>query len=61
MVTQSTCKKFAQFWVFNILKRESTISANEEIIVRNICNVELQPNIYDVQKYINYTLYDIIL
>ena len=48
MVTQSTCKKFAQFWVFNILKRESTISANEEIIVRNICNVELQPNIYDV-------------
>ena len=29
----------------NILKRESTIPPNEEIIRHNICNVELQPNI----------------
>jgi hypothetical protein len=35
-------------WVFNILKRESTIPSNEEIIRHNICNVELQPNICDV-------------
>ena len=47
-VTKATRKKFAQSWVFNILKRESTIPPNEEIIRRNICNVELQPNICDV-------------
>ena len=41
VVTKSTRKKFAQFWVFNILKRESTIPPNEEIIRYNICNVEL--------------------
>ena len=48
VVTKSTRKKFAQSWVFNILKRESTIPPNEEIIRHNICNVELQPNICDV-------------
>ena len=41
-------KKFPQSWVFNILKRESTIPPNEEIIRHNICNVELQPNICGV-------------
>ncbi len=41
-------KKFPQSWVFNILKRESIIPSNEEIIRHNICNVELQPNICDV-------------
>jgi len=48
VVTKSTRKKFAQSWVFNILKRESTIPPNEEIIRHNICNVELQLNICDV-------------
>ena len=48
VVTKSTRKKFAQSWVFNILKRQSTIPPNEEIIRYNICNVELQPNICDV-------------
>jgi len=48
VVTKSTRKKFPQSWVFNILKRESTIPPNEEIIRHNICNVELQPNICDV-------------
>ena len=43
-----TRKKFPQSWVFNILKRESTNPPNEEIIIHNICNVELQPNICDV-------------
>ncbi len=47
-VTKSTRKKFAQSWVFNILKRESSIPPNEEIITHNICNVELQPSICDV-------------
>ena len=48
IVTKSTRKKFVQSWVFNILKRESTIPPNEEIIIHNICNVELQPSIVDV-------------
>ena len=48
IITKSTRKKFPQSWVFNILKRESTIPLNEEIIRLNICNVELQPNICDV-------------
>ena len=48
VVTKSTRKKFPQSWVFNILKRESSIPPNEEIIRHNICNVELQPNILDV-------------
>ena len=48
VITKSTCKKFAQSWVFNILKRESTIPPNEEIIRYNICNVELQTSICDV-------------
>ena len=48
VVTKSTRKKFAQSWVFNILKRENTIPPNEEIIRHNICNVELQPNIADI-------------
>ena len=48
VVTKSTRKKFVQSWVFNILKRESTIPPNEEIIRHNICNVELQPSIVDV-------------
>jgi len=47
-VTKATHKKFPQSWVFNILKRESTIPSNEEIIRHNICNIELQPNILDV-------------
>ena len=47
IVTKSTCKKFSQSLVFNILKRESTTPPNEEIIRRSICNVELQPNIFD--------------
>ena len=47
-VTKATRKKFPQFWVFNILKRENTIPPNEEIIRHNIYNVELQPNICDV-------------
>jgi hypothetical protein len=47
-ITKSTKKKFAQSWVFNILKRESTIPPNEEIIRHNICNVELQSSIADV-------------
>tara|TARA_B100000963_G_scaffold360350_1_gene390859 strand:+ start:1368 stop:1673 length:306 start_codon:yes stop_codon:yes gene_type:complete len=46
-VTKATRKKFAQSWIFNILKRESTFPPNEEIIRRNICNVELQRNICD--------------
>tara|TARA_B100000787_G_scaffold147805_1_gene118965 strand:- start:60 stop:254 length:195 start_codon:yes stop_codon:yes gene_type:complete len=48
VLSKSTRKKFAQSWVFNIFKRESTIPPNEEIIRHNICNVELQPNICDV-------------
>jgi hypothetical protein len=47
VVTKSTRKKFAQSWVFNILKRESTIPPNEEVIRQNICNVELQPTFCD--------------
>ena len=46
-VTKATRKKFAQSWVFNILKRESTILPNEKIIRHNICNLELQPNFCD--------------
>jgi len=46
--TKETRKKFAQSWVFNILKRESTIPPNEEIIRHNICNVELQSYVCDV-------------
>ncbi len=44
-VTKATRKKFPQSWVFNILKRESTIPPNEEIIRHNICNTELQSSI----------------
>ena len=44
----TTRKKFPQSWVFNILKRESTIPPNEKIIRHNICNVEIKPNICDV-------------
>jgi len=47
-ITKSTRKKFAQSWVFNILKRESTVPPNEEIIRHNICNVELQTSVCDV-------------
>ena len=47
-VTKATRKKFAQSWVLNILKRESTIPPNEEIIRQNICNVELQSCICNV-------------
>ena len=47
-VTKSTRKKFPQSWVFNILKRESTIPANEEIIRHNICNLEFQSSICDI-------------
>ena len=48
VVSKSTRKKFPQSWIFNILKRESSIPPNEEIVRHNICNVELQPNICDV-------------
>ena len=48
VVSKSTRKKFPQSWVFNILKRESSIPPNEAIIRHNICNVELQPSICDV-------------
>ena len=41
VITKSTCKKFAQSLVFNILKRETSIPSNEEIIKHNISNVEL--------------------
>ena len=41
-------KKFPQSWVLNILKRESIIPPNEEIIRHNICSVEIQSTIYDV-------------
>ena len=44
-----TRKKLPQSWYFNILKRESSIPPNEEIIRHNICNVELQPNICDIK------------
>ena len=47
-VTKSTRKKFAQSWVFNILKRESSIPPNDTILIHNICNTELQPNMRDV-------------
>ena len=47
-VTKATRKKFPQSWVFNILKRESTIPPNDNIIIHNVCNVELQPSIADV-------------
>ena len=47
-VTKSTRKKFAQSWMFNILKRESYIPPNEAIIRHNICDAELQPSIFDV-------------
>ena len=45
VVSKSTRKKFPQSWVFNILKRESSIPPNEVIIRHNISNVELQPSI----------------
>ena len=48
VVTKSTRKKFPQSWVFNILKRESAMPPNDEILIHNICNVELQPTIADV-------------
>ena len=48
IVTKSTRKKFVQSWVFNILKRESSIPPNDNIIIHNVCNVELQPTIADV-------------
>ena len=48
VVTKSTRKKFPQSWIFNILKRESTIPPNEEIIRHNICNIELKPGTCDV-------------
>ena len=50
-VTKATRKKFSQSWVFNILKRESTIPPNEEVIRQNISNIELQPNICDINCF----------
>ena len=47
-VTKATRKKFPQSRVLNILKRESTIPPNEEIVRHNICNLKLQPDICDV-------------
>jgi len=40
-VKKVTYKNFTQSWVFNILKRESTIPLNEEIIKLNCCNYAL--------------------
>ena len=51
MVTKSTRKKFPQSCMFNILKRESTILPNEEIIRHNICNVEPQKNMRHVYLF----------
>ena len=48
VVTKSTRKKFPQSWVFNILKRENSIPPNDTILIHNICNTELQPNMCDV-------------
>ena len=48
VVTKSTRKKFAQSWVFNILKRENTIPANEEIIRHKYVEYILDKNISDV-------------
>ena len=48
MMIKSHHQQFAQSWVFNILKRESSIPPNEKIIRHNISNVELQPSIADV-------------
>ena len=39
IITKSTRKKFSKSWVYNILKRKSTIPPNEEIIRHNICDV----------------------
>jgi len=44
----SKCVRNFPILGFYILKRESAIPSNEEIIRHNICNVELQPNICDV-------------
>jgi len=41
VITKLTFKKFAQSYMFNILKRESSSPHNEEIIKHNISNVEL--------------------
>ena len=48
IITKSTRKKFPQSWVFNILKRENTISSNDTIHIHNACNVELQSTFADV-------------
>ena len=58
-VTKATRKKFPQSWVFNILKRESIIPRNEEIIRHNICNLELLPNICGFSKVKFYYLWEI--
>ena len=50
-VTKATRKKFPQSWVFNILKRESTITPNDKIIRYNIFNVKVQSNICDVMLF----------
>ncbi len=47
-VTKTIRMKFPQSWVFNILKRESTIPPNEEIVTHDVCNIELKPNICDI-------------
>ena len=41
VVTKSIRKKFPQSWVFNILKRESSVPPNDEVIIHNINNAEL--------------------
>ena len=41
-------KKFPQSWVFNILKRESSVPPNDTILIHNICNVELQPDMFNI-------------
>ena len=34
--------------IINILKRENTIPPNDSVLIHNICNTELQPNMCDV-------------
>ena len=39
VIKKFTHKKFPQSWVFNILKREDSITINEEITKNNIYNL----------------------
>ena len=48
VVTKSTRKKFPQSWVFNILKRESSIPQNDDINRHNLINTEFKTTIAGV-------------